>query len=404
MSGQTSLASEDSRSIDSTQNLTESSKDSQNRFKQLEDLIRTQQKQSNLESQVSKTRLTNMELQFNHIDDLDTIVAAIQSNLSTVHGQLSAAAQNQHQMSLDLQALQNNTSSQFEVLGQNGIAAMESQHSLSTSLLDLRSQFSQMSRLMQDMSNKLELNLTSKVSETARQPQKTGEQNRQHTHVEAKANTLLDDTKLSEIEETDEMDEMEASVSSRHSGFSDSYSHTSSHGSQQDTATESSIGGGSRMEEDVSVTDQSHCPSPTKKKPRSTPGTEETLDDLDDCNSVEEASQLRITRRHAMVSTNLGTRFESVIEPEVSPSRQRTQVSSPATSTVSMNDTAHHTQEAPLDPQYKETGPDGANNTCIVIYLKERRAMQIELREHRHKVANKELTYQGILFIQQKPG
>ena len=365
MSGQTSLASEDSRSIDSTQNLTASSKDSQNRFKQLEDLIRTQQKQSHLESQVSKTRLTNMELQFNRIDDLDTKVAAIQSDLSTVHGQLSAAAQNQHQMSLDLQALQSNTSSQFEVLGQNGIAAMESQHSLSTSLLDLRSQFSQMSRLMQDMSNKLELNLTSKVaSENTRKPPKTGEQNRQ-TNAAAKSNTLRDDAKLSEIEEIDEIDDMEASVcSSRHSGFSDSYSHTSSHGSRQDTATESSsIGGGSLMEDDLSVTDQSHCPSPTKKKPRSTPGTEETLDDLDECDSVEEASQRRITRRHTMVSTNLGTRFESVIEPAVSPSRLRNPASSPATSTVSMTDTPHHTQKAPLDPQYNETGPDGANNT-----------------------------------------
>ena len=297
------------------------------------------------------------------IDDLNTKVAAIQSDLSTIHVQLSAAAQNQHQMSLDLQALQHNTSSQFAVLGQNGIAAMESQHSLSTSLLDLRSQFSQMFQLMQDMSNKLELNLTSKVSETAKRPQKTGEQNRQHTHAEATPNTLLSDTKLSAIEETDKMDGMAASVSSRQSDFSDSYSHTSSQVSQQDTATESSIGGGSIMEEDVSVTDQSHCPSPTKKKPRSTPGTEETLDDLEDCNSVEESPQIRITRRHAMVSTNLGTRFESVVEPEVSPSRRRTPVWSPATSTVSKSDTAHHTQEAPLDPQYKETGPDGADNT-----------------------------------------
>ena len=28
-----------------------------------------------------------------------------------------------------------------------------------------------------------------------------------------------------------------------------------------------------------------------------------------------------------------------------------------------IHDTGHHTQEAPLDPQYKETGPDGAENT-----------------------------------------
>ena len=50
-SGQTSLASEDTRSTDSTHNLTLSSKESQNWFKQLEEMIRSQQEHSNQESQ-----------------------------------------------------------------------------------------------------------------------------------------------------------------------------------------------------------------------------------------------------------------------------------------------------------------------------------------------------------------
>ena len=87
-------------------------------------MIHSQQQQSHQEGQEAKTRLCNMEIQFNRIDDLDTKVAAIQGDLSVVRNQLSIAAQNQHQLSLDLQSLQNHTSSQFAVLGNNGVAAM----------------------------------------------------------------------------------------------------------------------------------------------------------------------------------------------------------------------------------------------------------------------------------------
>ena len=71
---------------------------------------------------------------------------------------------------------------------------------------------------------------------------------------------------------------------------------------------------------------------------------------------------LRTTRRHSMVSTNLGTRFESVIEQEkTTPSPPSPSPESPDTpNTV---DTVHHTQEAPMDPQYKATGPAGADKT-----------------------------------------
>ena len=61
-------------------------------------MIRSQQQQSNEESQEAKTRLCNVEIQFNRIDDLDTKVAAIQGDLSAVQNQLSIAAQSQHQL------------------------------------------------------------------------------------------------------------------------------------------------------------------------------------------------------------------------------------------------------------------------------------------------------------------
>ena len=343
-SGHTSLASDDSRSIDSTQNLTVSSKESQSRFKQLEDMIRRQQEQSNQESQEAKTRLCNMEIQFNRIDDLDTKVAAIQGDLSVVHNQLSTAAQNQHQLSLDLQSLQNHTSSQFAVLSSNGIAAMESQHSLSTSMLDLRSQFSQMSRLLQDLSNKLENTMTNRVAESY---------NPQRSRAEVSTSAA--------VTATEGNDGTETSVSSRRSAASETNSQTSSHISHQDSSTVSSTC--STMDE-TSVADLSQCPSPTKKKHRSSPVTEETTaeQEEEETSGDDEVVTVRMTRRHSMVSTNLGTRFDSVIEQEsTTPLRPPHSPASPDTpNTV---DTAQHTQEAPLDPQYTATGPAGADKT-----------------------------------------
>jgi chromosome segregation ATPase len=343
-SGYTSLASDDSRSIDSTQNLTVSSKESQSRFKQLEDMIRRQQEQSNQESQEAQTRLCNMEIQFNRIDDLDTKVAAIQGDLSVVHNQLSTAAQNQHQLSLDLQSLQNHTSSQFAVLSSNGISAMESQHSLSTSMLDLRSQFSQMSRLLQDLSNKLENTMTNGAAEL-NNPQRS----RAEVSTSAAATA------------TEGTDGTEMSVSSRRSAASETTSQTSSYKSHQDSSTVSSTC--STMDE-TSVADASQCPSPTKKKHRSSPVTEETTaeQEEEENSGGGEVGTARMTRRHSMVSTNLGTRFDSVIEQEnTTPRRPPHSPASPDTpNTV---DTAQHTQEAPLDPQYTATGPAGADET-----------------------------------------
>ena len=357
-SGHTSLASNDTRSIDSTQNLTLSSKESQNRFKQLEEMIRSQQEQSHQESQEAKTRLYNMEIQFNRIDDLDTKVAAIQGDLSVVHNQLSTAAQNQYQLSLDLKSLQNHTSSQFAVLSSNGVAAMESQHSLSTSMLDLRSQFSQMSRLMQDLSNKLETNLTSRAAEPYIPQDRRATE---HPSQEAQSFTSQALGTSDAVKETDGSDGTEASVSSRRSVASETTSQTLSHISHHDSSTVSSAS--STMDE-VSVAESSHCHSPNKKKHRSSPVTEETTAEQEDENSVgEEAGVIgRTMRRHSMISTNLGSRFESVIE------RENTRPLSPRQSSESLTtsptiDTGHHTQEAPLDPQYKETGPDGAENT-----------------------------------------
>ena len=359
-SGHTSLASDESRSIDSTQNLTLASKDSQNRFKQLEEMIRSQQQQSNQEGQTAKTRLCNMEIQFKRIDDLDTKVAAIQGDLSVVNNQLSIAAQTQQQLSHDLQSLQNHTSSQFAALSNNGVATMESQHSLSTSMLDLRSQFSQMSRLMQDLSNKLEVTMRRRATESHIPYGNQAEGNHLHQPPQAQPATSQAAGTSGIVTETAASDGTEASVSSRHSSASETNSQALSQISQRDSSTVSTTS--SAMDE-VSVADLSNCPSPTKKKHRSSPVTEETTTEQDDDNSVgEELARLRTTRRrHSMVSTNLGTRFESVIEQEYIARPSSSPAASPDTPT--MIDTVHHTQEAPLDPQYKETGPAGADAT-----------------------------------------
>ena len=360
-SGHTSLASNDSRSVDSTQNLTLSSKESQNRFKQLEEMIRSQQAQSNQESQEAKTRLHNMEIQFSRIDDLDTKVAAIQGDLSVVHNQLSTAAQNQHQLSLDLQSLQNHTTSQFAVLSSNGVAAMESQHSLSTSMLDLRSQFSQMSRLMQELSNKLEIKVTSRAAEPPIPQGHRTEEPQSRQSPEAPSSTSQVFGTSDEGMATEGSDGTEASVSSRRSVSSETASQASSHTTHQDSSTVSSS---SSTGDEFSVAESSQCHSPNKKKHRSSPVTEETTAEQEEENSVDEEAGaiLQTTRRYSMVSTNLGTRFDSVIEQETSIPRRPL----PSSESIRISptlDTVRHTQEAPLDPQYKETGPDGAENT-----------------------------------------
>ena len=358
-SAQTSLASEGSRSIDSTQNLTLSSKESQTRFKQLEEMIRTQQQQSQNESKEAQTRLSNMEKQFTRIDYLDTKVAAIQGDISTVHTQLSAAASNQHQLSLDLQQLQTHTSSQFAVLSNNGITAMESQHALSTSMLDLRSQFSQMSRLMQDLSNKLEINLSHRAADKNTKYRTNTASTRPQQASTAVHSPHLAAIPPTEATATDGNDGTDASVSSRHSAASDMYSQTSSQVSRQETSTMSST---ESVMDEVSVADMSNCPSPTKKKHRSSPVLEETSGDSEEEKIPADKTPRTRTIRHSMVSTNLGTRFESVVEQE-SPPNPRIGTTIPPLDTQTTTDTVHHTQEAPLDPQYKETGLAGAKKT-----------------------------------------
>jgi hypothetical protein len=159
---------------------------------------------------------------------------------------------------------------------------------------------------------------------------------------------------------TDGSDCTEASVSSRHSLASETNSQAPSQISQQDSSTVSSTS--SAMDE-ISVAELSNCPSPTKKKHRSCPVTEETTVEQDDDNSVgDDVAMVQTTRRHLMVSTNLGTRFDSVIEHEnTTPFRPSPSPESPDTPTTT--DTVQYTQEAPLDPHYKAPGPAGADKT-----------------------------------------
>ena len=354
MSGQTSLASEDSRSIDSTQHLTQSSIGSQNRFKQLEEMIRSQQEQSKIESQEAQARLCNMEIQFNRIEDLDTKVAAVQGGLSVVHNQLSTAAQTQHQLSLDLKALQNQTSSQLAVLSNNGVAAMESQHLLSQSMLDLRSQFSQMSRLLQDLSNKMETSMTTRASNSRQPPPNQSDGHYSFAAQEGKS--VNNATRGTTLEGCD--DDTEQSASSRRSVASATQSQTLSQISHQDSSTVTSTGS---VMDDGSIAEASYCPSPTKKKPRSSPVTEETTADHDDDSFDHEFARVRTPRSYSPVRTNLGTRFDHSLDQVSPPPRPSPSLLSQATPTTV--DTDHITQEAPLEPQYKSTGPDGASTT-----------------------------------------
>ena len=186
---------------------------------------------------------------------------------------------------------------------------MESQHELSTSMLDLRSQFSQMSRLMQDLSNKLEINLSHRAAEKNTKYRTNTASTRPQQASAAVHSPHPAATPPTEATATDCNDGTDASVSSRHSASSDMYSQTSSQVSRQETSTMSST---ESVMDEVSVADTSNCPSPTKKKHRSSPVLEETTGDSEEEKIPADNTPRTRTIRHSMVSTNLGTRFESV--------------------------------------------------------------------------------------------
>ena len=158
---------------------------------------------------------------------------------------------------------------------------------------------------------------------------------------------------------TEGCDNTDQSVSSRRSAVSETQLQNSSQTSQHDSSTVTST---SSAMDDGSVADASYCPSPTKKKPRSSPVTEETTAEQEDDSYAREVARVRTPRSHSPVNTNLVTRFDNSVDqvPTTPPRLSQSPQSQETPATVG---TDHHTQEAPLSPQYKSTCPDGASPT-----------------------------------------
>lgn len=78
-----------------------------------------------------------MEHQLKRIDNLDQQVTAVSDKLDFATAQMKEANQTQQQMSVDMENIKTYTSQQFDVLNQRLLSNMESQHTMSATILDL---------------------------------------------------------------------------------------------------------------------------------------------------------------------------------------------------------------------------------------------------------------------------
>jgi hypothetical protein len=157
-SGQTSLGTEDG-STASTHSLTRASRTSvmtDTRFQELEQSTQRKLHALEVSSKKSADQLLSMEHQLKRIDNLDQQVTAVSDKLDLATSQMKEAHQTQQQMSVDMENIKVYTAQQFDVLNQRLLSNMESQHTMSTTILDLREHFAKMSTFMENLANKME--------------------------------------------------------------------------------------------------------------------------------------------------------------------------------------------------------------------------------------------------------
>jgi hypothetical protein len=103
--------------------------------------------------------LSTLERQFTRLDDLDQKMAAVQLTAETTTKQMTQSATYQQQLSQELQVMKQDTTKQFSAMDSKVLTTMESQHQMSTTMLNVREQLDQMSQFMLEMTSKLELAL-----------------------------------------------------------------------------------------------------------------------------------------------------------------------------------------------------------------------------------------------------
>ncbi|KAI2509151.1 hypothetical protein MHU86_5270 [Fragilaria crotonensis] len=165
--GGTSLGSDDDRSTASTRSLTNGSRFStpDTRFQDLE-IDATKVTGVRNVRKKSSDRLLSMEHQFSRIEDLDRKVAAVNDKLDRAAVQMDESHTTQQHILNDMEGIKTQTAAQFEEINQRLLSNMESQHKMSTTMLDLREHFEKMSNFLENLATKMEVDRKNAVDTT----------------------------------------------------------------------------------------------------------------------------------------------------------------------------------------------------------------------------------------------
>ncbi len=153
----TSLGTEEDRSTASTRSLTHVSRTSiDTRFHELENTMKQQQKALEVSGKQTTATLSSIASHITRIDDLDKKLAAVTSTLDTASRQMEKSAKNQQFISGELQEMKSQHAKQFTELNNRLLTNMESQHKMSTTMLDIQAQFENISIFIHQLSQRME--------------------------------------------------------------------------------------------------------------------------------------------------------------------------------------------------------------------------------------------------------
>lgn len=301
----------------------------QTKFQALEQVIKRQQKELDSSGKVTSDRLTNIEQQLSRIDDLDSKLSAVRSQLNqaaehqqTVTSSISEITKQNSDTQRQAKEHQLQSDQKIDTLGNTVVKVM-------TSLIEIRTQFEQMSICMQQIANT-----------RAQSAGSTGKRDRPQTSSQKQVNS---------------------SIQSQPPALS----------------SQASMSSGSRIS-DTSSQSTTCLRSPQKKKQHSTSGTakHEVEDDSSQASSVhnmtvdDDSSQSSFPNGHRNLELSLATADTNTTDAihdapsplppatQPSPSPERT---APDPSHRDGTQPQPSSNAAPLNPQYKSMGSDGAH-------------------------------------------
>jgi hypothetical protein len=158
-SGRTSQSGiEEERSTTSTKSMTHGSGNNiTNRFQELEYLLKRQHKEMEVSGKKYSVRLSQLERQFDRIEEIDSRMSAFHLNLESANQKMEQTSKHQTKISNELHELKTDTSAQLSDMKNKTLSTMESQHTMSTTMLEMREQIEQLSKFMIELASKLEI-------------------------------------------------------------------------------------------------------------------------------------------------------------------------------------------------------------------------------------------------------